>query len=126
MREGTLDPVLFGIYNLQDAVYCYKATECLKIVLKKCSSYMKQFAKERLMSYEQYTGELFQEWHISNPDSITLGTAVAKYDDFYYSCYLANILLSNGFVTVLPPLYRPQNMLTAYFLENFSSLPNSN
>eukprot|EP00794_Sanderia_malayensis_P012375 gene12375-13648_t len=48
MKIGTLDPVLFGIYNLQDAVYCYNSIKCLNLVAKKSTGDMKKYSKHEL------------------------------------------------------------------------------
>eukprot|EP00794_Sanderia_malayensis_P012376 gene12376-13649_t len=48
MKNGTLDPVLFGIYNLQDTVYCYNATKFLSLLAKKSTGVMKKYSKHEL------------------------------------------------------------------------------
>eukprot|EP00794_Sanderia_malayensis_P012378 gene12378-13651_t len=80
MKIGTLDPVLFGIYNLQDAVYCYNSIKCLNLVAKKSTGDMKKFAAQKEKSYKEYTDILFQEWHVLDPPtSVKMGPVAEGY-----------------------------------------------
>eukprot|EP00794_Sanderia_malayensis_P012373 gene12373-13645_t len=79
MKNGTLDPVLFGIYNLQDTVYCYNATKCLSLLAKKSTGVMKKFAAQKEKSYKEYTDILFKEWHVLEPTSVKMGPAAEGY-----------------------------------------------
>eukprot|EP00794_Sanderia_malayensis_P012374 gene12374-13647_t len=74
MKTGTLNPILFGIYNLQDAVYCYNSITCLNLVAKKSTGDMKTFAENKEKTYKEYTDILFKKWHVLDPPtSVEMG-----------------------------------------------------
>ncbi|KAL5004003.1 hypothetical protein ScPMuIL_017459 [Solemya velum] len=79
MKNGTLDPALFGVYNLQDAVYCYNATECLKIVKENSHGSMKEFADSKIEAYKDYTESMFEMWHVLNPSGVKMNRAAQMY-----------------------------------------------
>ena len=79
MKDGSLNPVSFGIYNLQDAIYCYNSTEALEVTAQKSNDPgIKKFAEKKVQSYDEYTKHLFKEWYIGEPKGISLGKAARR------------------------------------------------
>lgn len=81
ISDGTLDPVKFGQYVVQDAVYCYHAKEALDVMTGRTRNENFVFFAEESASYRSYYEAMFKDWSIGEPDGIHLNSAAAEYVD---------------------------------------------
>ncbi|MBW4672456.1 MAG: hypothetical protein KME60_34830 [Cyanomargarita calcarea GSE-NOS-MK-12-04C] len=83
IKYGDLDPNKYGNYTVQDAIYCYQATEQYrKLAETTPDQQIKIFAEKQVNSYEQYTKNLFDQWCIADPNGINLSPDLKKYIDY--------------------------------------------
>lgn len=83
IKYGDLDPNKYGNYTVQDAIYCYQATEQYKRLAETATdAQIKTFAEGRVKNYEQYTKVLFDQWCIADPNGINLSPNLRKYIDY--------------------------------------------
>ncbi|XP_038068553.1 uncharacterized protein LOC119737947 [Patiria miniata] len=84
IKSGLLDPRHFGSFFVQDAVFCFHVVQHLKIALQKypSDSTLTAVLQEQIRTNEKYTRDLFQQWHIANPNGILLGKAAEEYVKF--------------------------------------------
>ncbi|MGB8687190.1 MAG: hypothetical protein WCD53_07615 [Microcoleus sp.] len=83
IKYGDLDPNKYGFYTVQDAIYCYQATEQYRRLADTATDApIKQFAEERCKSYEKYTKSLFEKWCINNPSGINLSSELQQYINY--------------------------------------------
>ena len=78
LKTGTLDPIKFGVFNIEDVVYCLKTVEALKIAAKRASGNVKSFLEDCIQSYEEYSTSLTNQWRIKSADSVLLGSSLSK------------------------------------------------
>ncbi|KAJ8030301.1 hypothetical protein HOLleu_26670 [Holothuria leucospilota] len=53
LNNGTVDPVKFGQYVVQDAVYCYKSKVNMDVVASQTTGKFRDFVLEESASYEE-------------------------------------------------------------------------
>lgn len=83
IKNGDLDPNNYGIYTVQDSVYCYHAAQDYRVALARAiRPDVKAFIAARLAGYEAYNKEVFTQWHIEQPDAIGLSPAAQAYSQF--------------------------------------------
>lgn len=99
IANANLNPNDYGKYTVQDVIYCYKATQNLKLLLENPDndSY-KPFLENRIASYEKYTKFLFEQWNIGDPSAIKLGEAAELYivyqEHIFKNCDILYALIS--------------------------------
>lgn len=80
IKYGDLDPNKYGNYTVQDAIYCYQATDQYnKLAQKATDTEIKKFAEARCESYKKYTEALFNAWCIEDPKGIKLAPKLQDY-----------------------------------------------
>lgn len=83
IKYGDLDPNHYGFYTVQDAIYCYQATEQYRRLAETATdAQIKNFAQDRQKSYERYTKNLFDSWCIGDPNGIKLSPELQKYINY--------------------------------------------
>ncbi|XP_069136616.1 uncharacterized protein [Argopecten irradians] len=85
IKTGKLDPVKFGAFNVQDAIYLYKQQQNIATAAKKAKDkYEKQYdyLEPRIETYKGLYEEEFKKWHIKSADAIELGQAVKGYTEY--------------------------------------------
>lgn len=83
IKYGDLNPNDYGRYTVQDAIYCYRATEQYKILAERATdAQIKLFAEKRYESYQKYTKDLFDQWCITDPSGIKLSPQLDEYINY--------------------------------------------
>ena len=78
IKSGTLSPRAFGVFNLQDAVYCHKVLEFQRIAARKAKREVKAFLDKNVLAYNEYSGRLLQSWRIGSPEAIDLSKSLSE------------------------------------------------
>lgn len=100
LKSGSLDPVKFGAYNVQDSVYCYYSKQSMDTAAERATNQsLKAFFEARAKSYDTYYKSLFKEWQIQNPSGIQLGSACAGYVN-----HIHNVATSMDPIYLVPAL----------------------
>ncbi|XP_033751116.1 uncharacterized protein LOC117335234 [Pecten maximus] len=77
---GTLDPVKFGGFVIQDCVYLYEQYKCIKAAAQRATDKdLKKFLSDVAGKYDGYYRDAFKAWHIEQASGIELGTACQAY-----------------------------------------------
>ncbi|KAL3888150.1 hypothetical protein ACJMK2_000530 [Sinanodonta woodiana] len=80
LRCGNLDPTYFGGFMVQDSIYCYNSKGSIdKAAGKTTCPIFKAFLEKKSDSYKKYYEELFNLWHIRDPNGIELSKACEEY-----------------------------------------------
>lgn len=86
IKNGNLDPNIYGQYTLQDAVYCHHAQDDYQAIEKRALAdghpQLAAFAKARYDRYVSYNTETFNDWHIADAKAVSPGDAAQAYIDF--------------------------------------------
>lgn len=83
----TLDPVEFGAYLVQDAIYLYSVKKSMDMATSRTNEetvkgFLQNYASRRYTSL--YTNAL-KDWHIQDPNSIILGNECQDYVDHLFN-----------------------------------------
>lgn len=81
LNNGTVDPVKFGQYVVQDAVYCYKSKVDIDVVASRTTGSLRDFFLEESADYEEYYKGMFEAWSIGEPKGIHLNPTCQAYAD---------------------------------------------
>ncbi|XP_053391959.1 uncharacterized protein LOC128554676 [Mercenaria mercenaria] len=81
IKNVSLDPVQFGAYLVQDAIYLYSAKRSMDIAASRTNdvtlkTFLQEYAIKRYTSL--YTNAL-KDWHIDDPSAISLGNGCENY-----------------------------------------------
>ncbi|XP_069136618.1 aminopyrimidine aminohydrolase-like [Argopecten irradians] len=82
VKDGSLDPVVFGGFVIQDCVFLYEEYRCIKSAMDKATDgQMKACLKKLTQRYEGYYVDAFEKWHINpnNTSSVQLDEACQEY-----------------------------------------------
>ncbi|XP_021375613.1 uncharacterized protein LOC110464620 [Mizuhopecten yessoensis] len=83
VKDGTLDPVTFGGFVVQDCIYLYRQYKAIIQAEKSAKpGVLKTFLIKLIVKYEGYYKGAFKLWHIDDPSGIKLGKAGQTYVDF--------------------------------------------
>ena len=86
IANGNLNPNNYGQYSVQDCAYFYHAKGNYQAIqaraLKAGYKELAAFAQVRYDSYVGYTKQVLKEWHISDPNAVSLSEAAQRYIDF--------------------------------------------
>lgn len=81
--SGTLNPIIFGRFNVSDAYYCYHGAEDYKIASDRASDpVLKAYLTAKHSSYKSYLDRFPTMWHLTDASGISPGDACRHYSDF--------------------------------------------
>lgn len=83
IKNGTLDPVVYGSFNVSDAYYCFHGAEDYKTAVSKAnSSGLKAFLQKKYEGYESYNETFPTTWHIKDAGGIQPSAVCERYSNF--------------------------------------------
>ena len=83
IKDGTLDPVKYGGFNVSDAYYCFKGAEdYLTAANKATNPTLKAFLMKKHNSYVSYNNTFPTTWHVKDGSSIVPSSVCASYSAF--------------------------------------------
>lgn len=83
IKAGTLDPVVYGGFNVSDAYYCFKgAGDYLTAASKATDPTLKAFLLKKHSSYETYNNTFPKTWHVKDATSIVPSSVCQEYSAF--------------------------------------------
>ncbi|MEO1258630.1 MAG: TenA family transcriptional regulator [Bacteroidota bacterium] len=105
IKNGTLDPTIYGGFNVSDAYYCFHgADDYLSAANRATDETLKAFLLKKYNSYKSYNDTFPDTWHVKDASSI-VPTAVCK----EYSTFESSVAQSEdpiySLVTMLPCEY---------------------
>lgn len=82
VRDGTLHPTSFGIFMLQDAIFCLEMSKSFQVAANQLSDgSLKSLLEHEVKSYKRCGDELLTQWHIRNAPAIVVGAECQEYID---------------------------------------------
>ena len=83
IAKGTLDPVVYGGFNVNDAYYCFEgAPDYLAASKRAVDEGLQQFLMQKYLSYETYNATFPQIWRVKDPTSIVPFPVCVEYAAF--------------------------------------------
>lgn len=83
LKTGTLDPIKFGAFNVSDAYYCFKGTDCYERALKRADDpTLKEFLVYKVQNYVDYNERFHSTWYIKDANSILPPQVCLDYSEF--------------------------------------------
>lgn len=86
IRNGTLDPNVYGGYNVADAYYCFKGADAYEVALSHTpgGSPLWDFLNKKYTGYKKYNDTFPDTWHVSSAAAVTppqITREYAAYED---------------------------------------------
>lgn len=89
IKNGTLDPIVFGAFNVDDGYYCFNGADDYLTASKKAKNeLLKFFLKEKYNSYLTYNESFTDTWHIKDASSVIPTSVTKAYSDYERSVVL--------------------------------------
>lgn len=83
IKEGDLDPVDYGGFNVSDAYYCFEgAQDYLVAESRATDKTLKNFLYKKYQSYQKYNKTFPKIWHIRNAEGVVPSETCRKYSAF--------------------------------------------
>ena len=83
IKTGTLDPIRYGAFNVNDAYYCYhSAKDYLDAERRTDNPTLKMFLREKYNSYQKYNATFPSTWRVKDATSIIPFDACHQYSQF--------------------------------------------
>ena len=83
IKEGTLDPVIYGGFNISDAYYCFHgASDYLGAANRANDPTLKAFLMKKYNSYDSYNKTFPKKWHIKDANGVVPTDACKEYSAF--------------------------------------------
>jgi thiaminase/transcriptional activator TenA len=83
IKNGTLDPVTYGGFNVSDAYYCFHGADDYQTAVAKADSPgLKAFLQKKYEGYEKYNATFPEIWHIKDADGIVPSEVCKAYSEF--------------------------------------------
>ena len=83
IKNGTLDPVIYGGFNVSDAYYCFHGAEdYLAAESRATDETLKAFLMKKYQSYHTYNETFPTIWHIKDANGIVPSEACKNYSAF--------------------------------------------
>ena len=83
IKNGTLDPVTYGSFNVSDAYYCFHGADDYQTAVGKANSPgLKAFLQKKYEGYESYNATFPTTWHIKDADGIQPSDVCEQYAEF--------------------------------------------
>lgn len=83
IKNGTLDPTVYGSFNVSDAYYCFNGAKDYHTAAHYAKDpVLKAFLLEKFASYEKYNVAFPRTWHVRDGSSIVPMAVTKEYSDF--------------------------------------------
>lgn len=83
IKNGTLDPVIYGGFNVSDAYYCFHGADDYQTAAAKAENTgLKAFLQKKYKGYESYNATFPETWHIKDADGIVPSPICQQYSEF--------------------------------------------
>jgi len=83
LKAGNLDPIKFGAFNVSDAYYCFKGTDCYEMAEKRADNpILKAFINQKVEGYVEYNKRFNETWFIKDANSIMPPAICTEYSDY--------------------------------------------
>ena len=83
IKSGTLDPVQYGAFNVNDAYYCFHGAEDYQTALQRATHpVLKEFLTKKYHSYQKYNQSFSETWHIKDASGIVPEEICKEYSSF--------------------------------------------
>lgn len=111
IRDGNLDPNIYGASMNTDSFYCYSAVQSIDIARQRSTvSALTDLLADRVRSYNSYNETFLKFWHIPNSASIVPTAAIQN-----YAAHEQQVAISQD------PIYTLVAILPCYYLWNWLS-----
>ena len=83
IKNGTLDPTIYGAFNISDAYYCFHGADDYQTASNKCNDpILKAFLEKKYAGYQSYNETFPKTWRIKNAEGISPTQACLDYSNF--------------------------------------------
>lgn len=83
LKNGNLDPVKFGTFNVSDAYYCFKQSDCFELAEQRAENpVLKAFLGQKVEGYVEYNKLFHKTWFLKDASSIIPPSICTEYSDF--------------------------------------------
>ena len=83
IKDGNLDPVKYGGFNVSDAYYCFHgASDYLTAANKATDPTLKAFLLKKYESYDQYNKTFPKIWHVKDANGVVPSDVCKEYSEF--------------------------------------------
>ena len=83
IKNGTLDPVVYGRFNVSDAYYCFHGADDYKTAVGRTSNpVLKAFLTKKYESYDRYNATFPTTWSLKDASGIVPTEICRQYADF--------------------------------------------
>ena len=83
IKNGTLDPSIFGAFNVDDGYYCFNGADDYKEAADKAKDeLLKFFLEKKYKSYQDYNDTFTDTWHIKDASSVIPTSVTLEYSDY--------------------------------------------
>ena len=84
IRQGTLNPTIYGGFNVSDAFYCYSGADDYEDAAKRAASQpeLQAYLQEKADSYKRYNGEFQTVWRIAGPEAVIPTKEAKEYSEW--------------------------------------------
>jgi len=83
IKNGTLDPVTYGGFNVSDAYYCFSGADDYKTAYTKATDpALKYFLEQKYISYEKYNKDFPNTWRIKDASGVVPTPVCEEYSAF--------------------------------------------
>ena len=73
LKNGNLDPVKFGTFNVSDAYYCFKQSDCIELAEQRAENpVLKAFLGQKVEGYVEYNKLFHKTWFLKDASSIKI------------------------------------------------------
>lgn len=106
---GTLDPTLYGGFNVNDGYYCFNGADDYRIAASRTTDPgLQAYLQAKASSYDIYNQSFITSWHVKDASSVVPFPITVKYSD-----------LETAVATEEPPIYALIVMIPCEFLWAF-------
>ena len=83
IRKGTLDPSIYGGFNISDCFYCYSGADDYEDAAKRAAHpELKAYLQEKADSYKEYNNSFTTTWRITGPEAIIPTKEAKEYSEW--------------------------------------------
>lgn len=83
IAHGTLNPIIYGRYNVSDAYYCYHGAEDYAIAASRTKDIpLKAYLQMKHDSYQKFNATFPETWHLKDASGIHPSHACREYSEF--------------------------------------------
>ncbi len=83
IKDGNLDPIKFGAFNISDAYYCFKGTDYYSAAEQRADNpILKEFLVSKVENYVAYNERFHTTWFIKDASSIIPPPVCMEYSEY--------------------------------------------